>query len=371
LATSYTPAARQQHHIQHYQPITQPAQQQTSIQVPPLGTLDAKVNTMFEEARSLHSNLLLENARRLLYIHALFLDTPLGGSKLYSIWTPNDQFLWQGYDRIVLSDHGIYLESYTQPANVTVGKVTSSGHFQSLWTDSNQRIYFQLKPVNDRQNLPRSGSFVTRNNRPDGHPYADYKPGAYYVSLFDVKIRDNEGQVIFDGPAIIRYAATLWSFLNGNAQVRSGWGRLRKASRSAPIAQRSRLPPTPNTLPQPRPQNRPVEHDTPTVTTHHPVSSSASTHHLVSPWPQNWPVDHGTPTNTMHRTSTNAPHRPAPPAQLRISVPDSEDQPRTVLHTQSKRSNLASGNEQQPKRKKRRVSRWGVQRPRQLLGFSP
>jgi hypothetical protein len=355
FATSHTPAAHQQHQ-QYLQPSQlfaqqrqqsqspmQPNQQNTSTQTAPLETLDSKVNSLFEEAQSLHSNHLLENARRLLYIHALFLDTPLAGSKLHTIWTSNDQLLWQGYDRIVLSDHGLYLESFTQPANVSVGRVTSSGHFQSLWTDSNQRIYYQIRSVDDRQNPPGSGPFITRNNRPVGHPYADYKAGAHYVSLFDVKICNKKGDLIFDGPAIKKHAATLWGFLNGNAQPRSGSQRSRKASRSAPVSQRSHDPSTTNFLSQP--------HVSPTPNI------------LFQHRPQNRSVEHDNPTTTMHS--------PARPAHLRITAPDNENQPRMISQKPIRRKRAIAGNvDEHQRRKKPKKSRWGAQRTRHLVGFS-
>ena len=54
-------------------------------------------------------------------------------------------------------------------------------------------VYVQKKSVKGVPNPPRKGRLSVFNNRSEG--YADYKPGMYYVSVFDSNIRNENKEV--------------------------------------------------------------------------------------------------------------------------------------------------------------------------------
>lgn len=134
-----------------------------------------------------------------------------------------------GYTRVLLGDHGPYLE--LNPASVlweNLTKVAGGGdaRFYDEWrvspelvrggvdddvdvgvatetkTETNSdgqkdetiqlrrtaKLYHQIKPVTGQGNPPRDNSWAVANNRPTSEGYAGYEVGAVYVGAFEVSV---------------------------------------------------------------------------------------------------------------------------------------------------------------------------------------
>lgn len=104
-----------------------------------------------------------------------------------------------GYERIVYGDHGPYLEfrraqvqaflKYHGDGNRFIEATCNrSVDFYYYWLDTEPRsikVYYQLKSVKRLANAPaRPDGKPSKFNRSEG--YADYKPGFFYVSVFDI-----------------------------------------------------------------------------------------------------------------------------------------------------------------------------------------
>ena len=99
--------------------------------------------------------------------------------------------LSSGYERILLGDHGPYLEvkeSTLYRPNLIAGGVSEKGHYRMMKSRDGVRLYAQLKPVH-APNPPESdrpGPFACNMNREGG--YADYRKGMIYIPLSSVRL---------------------------------------------------------------------------------------------------------------------------------------------------------------------------------------
>lgn len=94
-----------------------------------------------------------------------------------------------GYSRIVYGDHGPYVEF--EKVNFVVDLIPKFNNscpldayyeWMTVKDGSDIKIYRQMRDV---KNLPNPPSPGYRGNRKEG--YADYIPGKYYVSPYDMK----------------------------------------------------------------------------------------------------------------------------------------------------------------------------------------
>ncbi len=103
----------------------------------------------------------------------LFID----GSTDGLISLAGNKITYYGYDRIVIGNYGAYIEFYADRNDFDIPEKqkwrldsTRYPHIKYLHIcpigDENCKIYYRLTPVK----------------------YADYKPGKYYVSVFDVNV---------------------------------------------------------------------------------------------------------------------------------------------------------------------------------------
>ena len=128
-----------------------------------------------------------------------------------------DAVLATGYRRVLLGDHGPYLEldpeavrwenlrrvhagdaRFYDEWRVAVGR---GGGDDAVSTPENARsrsaradddvakLYHQIKPVTGQRNPPRDTAWAVANNRPEAEGYAAYVPGRVYVGAFDARVR--------------------------------------------------------------------------------------------------------------------------------------------------------------------------------------
>lgn len=98
--------------------------------------------------------------------------------------------IFQGYVRVVYGDHGPYVEFTKEqlrcePIKKFNRNVPFNAYYewQTLDDGSDVKIYWQLKDVHNLPNPPAGGF---KGNRVEG--YADYKPGMYYISPYELKV---------------------------------------------------------------------------------------------------------------------------------------------------------------------------------------
>lgn len=101
--------------------------------------------------------------------------------------------VFKGYDRIVYGDHGPYVEFSKEHKvcdfkNKFNSKTPERCYYEWLTLNdgSDIKIYFQLKDVKNLRNPPKDGY---PGNRKEG--YADYKPGYFYVSPYELIFKRN------------------------------------------------------------------------------------------------------------------------------------------------------------------------------------
>lgn len=115
---------------------------------------------------------------------------PEFGSADQSFLTSSGTKIAVGYVRVVYGDHGPYVEfelsnfkcELKSKFNRTV-PVDAYYEWMTVNDDSDIKIYRQLRDVKDLPNPPSPGF---RGNRSEG--YADYLPGKYYISPYDMRI---------------------------------------------------------------------------------------------------------------------------------------------------------------------------------------
>ena len=143
-------------------------------------------------AQLLHPNFeLKENAFIMIsIIQELFPEIPMGRNDDWSVEDVYGKKIAQGIERILLGDHGPYVE-FTKPEATLRGGETSHAKFFRLFfsAEGKTRVYHQLRKAD--MSTPPAGLFSTKNRRIG--PYADYRPGYYYVSLFECQLRDKAG----------------------------------------------------------------------------------------------------------------------------------------------------------------------------------
>ena len=127
-----------------------------------------------------------------------------------------DAVLATGYRRLLLGDHGPYLEldpealRWENLRRVHAGDarfydewrvaVGGDGGHDGVITPKNEnanaradedaaKLYHQIKPVIGQRNPPRDTAWAVANNRPETEGYAAYVPGRVYVGAFDVRVR--------------------------------------------------------------------------------------------------------------------------------------------------------------------------------------
>ena len=128
-----------------------------------------------------------------------------------------DAVLATGYRRVLLGDHGPYLEldpeavRWENLRRVHAGDarfydewrvaVGGGGGDDAVSTPENApsrsaradedtaKLYHQIKPVTGQRNPPRDTAWAVANNRPEAEGYAAYVPGRVYVGAFDARVR--------------------------------------------------------------------------------------------------------------------------------------------------------------------------------------
>ena len=128
-----------------------------------------------------------------------------------------DAVLATGYRRVLLGDHGPYLEldpeavRWENLRRVHAGDarfydewrvaVGGGGDDDAVSTPENApsrsaradedtaKLYHQIKPVTGQRNPPRDTAWAVANNRPEAEGYAAYVPGRVYVGAFDARVR--------------------------------------------------------------------------------------------------------------------------------------------------------------------------------------
>ena len=105
-----------------------------------------------------------------------------------------------GYTRIVYGDHGPYFEfdekhiGFSEFPNIKI-KSQSAYYDERFTEDKLIMLYVQKRSVKGVPNPPRKGKLSVFNNRSEG--YADYKPGMYYVSAFELRAKRDDAEANF------------------------------------------------------------------------------------------------------------------------------------------------------------------------------
>ena len=113
------------------------------------------------------------------------------GNQNREFFTSKNTLIAIGYNRIVYGDHGPYIEFELSNFKVElIRKFNNSppndAYYEWMIVNDNSetKIYRQLRDVNNLPNPPPTGF---RGNRIEG--YADYLPGKYYISPFELVIK--------------------------------------------------------------------------------------------------------------------------------------------------------------------------------------
>ena len=115
-------------------------------------------------------------------------------------FTTNYTPIFKGFRRVVYGDHSAYVEF--DPEHLICDKVVNKFktetpkdayyEWKTVLDGSNIKIYWQLRDVKNLKNPPPGGY---RGNRKEG--YADYKPGKFYVSPWELYFKPN---ILLDKP---------------------------------------------------------------------------------------------------------------------------------------------------------------------------
>lgn len=115
------------------------------------------------------------------------------GDNTTEFFTTKFTKIFVSYDRIVYGDHGPYVEfSPEHLVGNVVNKFSTPTpkdayyEWKTVRDGSDVKIYWQLKDVKNLKNAPKGGH---RGNRKEG--YADYKPGKFYVSPWELFFKPN------------------------------------------------------------------------------------------------------------------------------------------------------------------------------------
>ena len=124
-----------------------------------------------------------------------------------------DAVLATGYRRVLLGDHGPYLEldpeavrwenlrrvhagdaRFYDEWRVAVGgdggdAVATPENASVRANEDAAKLYHQIKPVTGQRNPPRDTAWAVANNRPEAEGYAAYVPGRVYVGAFDARVQ--------------------------------------------------------------------------------------------------------------------------------------------------------------------------------------
>ena len=136
-----------------------------------------------------------------------------------------DAVLATGYRRVLLGDHGPYLEldpdavrwenlrrvhagdarfydewrvavggdggdAVAAPENVSSrAGAHNDSRAKALHAEDTAKLYHQIKPVSGQRNPPRDSAWAVANNRPEHEGYAAYVPNKVYVGAFDARVR--------------------------------------------------------------------------------------------------------------------------------------------------------------------------------------
>jgi len=135
-----------------------------------------------------------------------------------------DAVLATGYRRVLLGDHGPYLEldpdavrwenlrrvhagdarfydewrvvggdggdAVAAPENVSSrAGAHDDSRAKALHAEDTAKLYHQIKPVSGQRNPPRDSAWAVANNRPEHEGYAAYVPNKVYVGAFDARVR--------------------------------------------------------------------------------------------------------------------------------------------------------------------------------------
>ena len=135
-----------------------------------------------------------------------------------------DAVLATGYRRVLLGDHGPYLELDPEAVRWENLRRVHAGdaRFYDEWrvavggdggdavavpenaeragarekisrarpnAEDTAKLYHQIKPVSGQRNPPRDSAWAVANNRPEAEGYAAYVPGRVYVGAFDARVR--------------------------------------------------------------------------------------------------------------------------------------------------------------------------------------
>ena len=128
-----------------------------------------------------------------------------------------DAVLATGYRRVLLGDHGPYLEldpdavrwenlrrvhagdaRFYDEWRVAVGgdggdavaaPENVSSPAKALHAEDTAKLYHPIKPVSGQRNPPRDSAWAVANNRPEHEGYAAYVPNKAYVGAFDARVR--------------------------------------------------------------------------------------------------------------------------------------------------------------------------------------
>ena len=121
-----------------------------------------------------------------------------------------DAVLARGYERLVLGDHGPYLELdrervewgnarevpggaasfYREFRAVDPSRDPGSAAAAAAPTLRTAKLYDQIRAVTGQRNPPRDSAWAVANDRPESEGYADYVPGRVYVACEDVALEE-------------------------------------------------------------------------------------------------------------------------------------------------------------------------------------
>ena len=121
-----------------------------------------------------------------------------------------DAVLARGYERLVLGDHGPYLEldrervEWGNAREVPGGAASFYREFRAVDpspdpgsaaaaaapTLRTAKLYDQIRAVTGQRNPPRDSAWAVANDRPESEGYADYVPGRVYVACEDVALEE-------------------------------------------------------------------------------------------------------------------------------------------------------------------------------------
>jgi hypothetical protein len=123
-------------------------------------------------------------------VKKLFPEIPTGRNDDWSIEDVYGRRLAQGVERIMLGDHGPYVEFRKLDAKLHGGSESNAKFFKLYFSaEGKTRIYHQMRSVDS--SAPPSGPFSIDNKRAGG--YADYRPGFCYINLFECQLRNRAG----------------------------------------------------------------------------------------------------------------------------------------------------------------------------------